>query len=98
MFFDRLDFSGQPTLTQWIKTLSQQVKALHLLRNEDCASKSEEICMFVCENVIMFMEETKHFGSATMESRDDGINGKNSLRFQFLVIKFQIPLPHFSII
>lgn len=53
MFFDRLDFSGQPTLTQWIKTLSQQVKALHLLRNEDCASKSEEIyvCMWKCYNV-----------------------------------------------
>lgn len=54
--FDRLDFSGQPNLTQWIKTVSQQVKALHLLRNEDCASKSEEICIFVCENVFIFME------------------------------------------
>lgn len=54
--------------------------------------------MFVCENVIMFMEETKHFGSATMESRDDGINGKNSLGFQFLVIEFQILLPHLSIV
>lgn len=97
-FFDRLDFSGQPSLTQWIKTVSQQVKALHLLRNEDSASKSEEICVSVCENVIIFMEETKHFGSATVKSRDDGINGKNSLGFQFLVIEFQILLLHLSII
>jgi len=47
---DRLDFSGQPNLTQWIKTISQQIKALYLLRDEDCASKSEEMSMFVCEN------------------------------------------------
>ncbi|KAM4903690.1 E3 ubiquitin-protein ligase UBR2 isoform 2-T2 [Sylvia borin] len=40
VLFNRLDFSGQPNLTQWIKTVSQQVKALHLLRNEDCASHS----------------------------------------------------------
>ncbi|KAJ7422966.1 hypothetical protein BTVI_11378 [Pitangus sulphuratus] len=40
VLFNRLDFSGQPNLTQWIKTVSQQIKALHLLRNEDSASHS----------------------------------------------------------
>lgn len=96
-FFDRLDFSGQPNLTQWIKTVSQQVKALHLLRNEDCASKSEEICIFVYGNGILFMEKTKHFGSATMESRDDGITSKNSLGLQSLVMEFQILLLPLSV-
>uniref|UniRef100_A0A8C5T9N6 E3 ubiquitin-protein ligase n=1 Tax=Malurus cyaneus samueli TaxID=2593467 RepID=A0A8C5T9N6_9PASS len=56
-----------------------QVKALHLLRNEDCASKFEEICLFVCENVTVFMEKTKHFDSAKMELRYNGTSGKNSL-------------------
>lgn len=83
---DRLDFSGQPNLTQWIKTISQQIKALYLLRDEDCASKSEEMCIFVCENVIIFMEKTEYFGSTTVELRDGGKSGKNILEFQFLVM------------
>ncbi|XP_056213121.1 E3 ubiquitin-protein ligase UBR2 isoform X1 [Falco biarmicus] len=40
VLFNRLDFSGQPNLTQWIKTISQQIKALYLLRDEDCANNS----------------------------------------------------------
>uniref|UniRef100_A0A8C0B863 E3 ubiquitin-protein ligase n=1 Tax=Buteo japonicus TaxID=224669 RepID=A0A8C0B863_9AVES len=68
VLFNRLDFSGQPNLTQWIKTISQQIKALYLLRDEDCASKPEEMCIFVCENVIIFMEKTEYFGSTTVEN------------------------------
>uniref|UniRef100_A0A8C8BDV7 E3 ubiquitin-protein ligase n=1 Tax=Otus sunia TaxID=257818 RepID=A0A8C8BDV7_9STRI len=49
----------QPNLTQWIKTISQQLKGLYLLRDEDSASKSEEMCIFVCENII-FMEKTEN--------------------------------------
>uniref|UniRef100_A0A8B9N554 E3 ubiquitin-protein ligase n=1 Tax=Accipiter nisus TaxID=211598 RepID=A0A8B9N554_9AVES len=43
-------------------------KSLYLLRDEDCASKSEEMCIFVCENVIIFMEKTEYFGSTTVEN------------------------------
>uniref|UniRef100_A0A8C5T726 E3 ubiquitin-protein ligase n=1 Tax=Malurus cyaneus samueli TaxID=2593467 RepID=A0A8C5T726_9PASS len=48
----------------WFINLLNKLKALHLLRNEDCASKFEEICLFVCENVTVFMEKTKHFDSS----------------------------------
>ncbi|OXB61981.1 hypothetical protein ASZ78_002626 [Callipepla squamata] len=40
VLFNRLDFSGQPNLAQWIKTISQQIKALNLLRDEDHSNNS----------------------------------------------------------
>ncbi|KAB0397448.1 hypothetical protein E2I00_000863, partial [Balaenoptera physalus] len=33
--FNRLHFSDQPNLTQWIRTISQQIKALQVLRKEE---------------------------------------------------------------
>ncbi|KAK2505994.1 hypothetical protein MC885_004864 [Smutsia gigantea] len=33
--FNRLNFSDQPSLTQWIRTISQQIKALQFLRKEE---------------------------------------------------------------
>ncbi|XP_021109861.1 E3 ubiquitin-protein ligase UBR2-like isoform X2 [Heterocephalus glaber] len=36
--FSRLNFSDQPNLTQWIRTISQQIKALQSLRKEENAS------------------------------------------------------------
>ncbi|ERE90618.1 E3 ubiquitin-protein ligase [Cricetulus griseus] len=36
-FSRRLNFSDQPDLTQWIRTISQQIKALQVLRKEDNA-------------------------------------------------------------
>lgn len=86
IFLNRLNFSSQPNLTQWIKTISQQIKALHLLRDEDGASKSEEMCISVCENVMLFMEKTKYCGSTTVELRDGCESGQNSLEFQFMPI------------
>lgn len=69
---DRLDFSGQPNLTQWIKTISQQIKALYLLRDEDRSSKSEKLCIFVCESVMLCMWEHNiiGYGSTTVELRE----------------------------
>ncbi|XP_036023966.1 E3 ubiquitin-protein ligase UBR2 [Onychomys torridus] len=37
-FSRRLNFSDQPDLTQWIRALSQQIKALQMLRKEENAS------------------------------------------------------------
>ncbi|KAK7815509.1 hypothetical protein U0070_005621 [Myodes glareolus] len=37
-FGRRLNFSDQPDLTQWIRTVSQQIKALQVLRKEESAS------------------------------------------------------------
>uniref|UniRef100_A0A5F8GZ53 E3 ubiquitin-protein ligase n=1 Tax=Monodelphis domestica TaxID=13616 RepID=A0A5F8GZ53_MONDO len=33
--FNRLDFSDQPNLVQWIRTVTQQIKALQVLRKEE---------------------------------------------------------------
>uniref|UniRef100_A0A8C0H1L1 E3 ubiquitin-protein ligase n=1 Tax=Chelonoidis abingdonii TaxID=106734 RepID=A0A8C0H1L1_CHEAB len=38
--FNRLDFSDQPNLAQWIRTISQQIKALYILRDEETANNS----------------------------------------------------------
>uniref|UniRef100_A0A8W4F7K2 E3 ubiquitin-protein ligase n=1 Tax=Sus scrofa TaxID=9823 RepID=A0A8W4F7K2_PIG len=35
IFNSRLNFSDQPNLTQWIRTISQQIKALQVLRKEE---------------------------------------------------------------
>uniref|UniRef100_A0A4W2HFR9 E3 ubiquitin-protein ligase n=1 Tax=Bos indicus x Bos taurus TaxID=30522 RepID=A0A4W2HFR9_BOBOX len=35
VFHGRLNFSDQPNLTQWIRTISQQIKALQVLRKEE---------------------------------------------------------------
>uniref|UniRef100_A0A2K6UKU0 E3 ubiquitin-protein ligase n=1 Tax=Saimiri boliviensis boliviensis TaxID=39432 RepID=A0A2K6UKU0_SAIBB len=35
IFNNRLNFSDQPNLTQWIRTISQQIKALQFLRKEE---------------------------------------------------------------
>ncbi|XP_036174018.1 E3 ubiquitin-protein ligase UBR2 isoform X9 [Myotis myotis] len=35
IFNNRLNFSDQPNLTQWIRTISQQIKALQILRKEE---------------------------------------------------------------
>ncbi|XP_065769332.1 E3 ubiquitin-protein ligase UBR2 isoform X4 [Muntiacus reevesi] len=35
VFHSRLNFSDQPNLTQWIRTISQQIKALQVLRKEE---------------------------------------------------------------
>uniref|UniRef100_A0A2K5IPR7 E3 ubiquitin-protein ligase n=1 Tax=Colobus angolensis palliatus TaxID=336983 RepID=A0A2K5IPR7_COLAP len=35
IFNNRLNFSEQPNLTQWIRTISQQIKALQFLRKEE---------------------------------------------------------------
>ncbi|KAM4835181.1 E3 ubiquitin-protein ligase UBR2 isoform 1-T1 [Thomomys bottae] len=40
IFNRRLNFSHQPNLTQWIKTVSQQIKALQALRKEESASNT----------------------------------------------------------
>lgn len=37
IFNGRLNFSDQPNLTQWIRTISQQIKALQVLRKEESA-------------------------------------------------------------
>ncbi|XP_060129020.1 E3 ubiquitin-protein ligase UBR2 isoform X2 [Zootoca vivipara] len=37
--FNRLDFSSQQNLAQWIRTISQQIKALCMLRDQESASK-----------------------------------------------------------
>lgn len=36
----RLNFSDQPDLTQWIRTISQQIKALQMLRKEESAPEA----------------------------------------------------------
>ncbi|XP_044285630.1 E3 ubiquitin-protein ligase UBR2 isoform X4 [Varanus komodoensis] len=49
--FNRLDFSTQQNLAQWIRTVSQQIKALHMLQNQEtmtysgisCCRKSEKM-------------------------------------------------------
>ncbi|TFK03038.1 L-lactate dehydrogenase B chain [Platysternon megacephalum] len=38
--FNRLDFSDQPNLAQWMRTISQQIKALYILRDEETANNS----------------------------------------------------------
>uniref|UniRef100_A0A7N4PAU8 E3 ubiquitin-protein ligase n=1 Tax=Sarcophilus harrisii TaxID=9305 RepID=A0A7N4PAU8_SARHA len=38
---NRLDFSDQPNLVQWIKTVSQQIKALQILQKEESTLSSE---------------------------------------------------------
>uniref|UniRef100_A0A8C8SCN8 E3 ubiquitin-protein ligase n=1 Tax=Pelusios castaneus TaxID=367368 RepID=A0A8C8SCN8_9SAUR len=40
--FNRLDFSDQPNLAQWMRTISQQIKALYILREEESASNNSE--------------------------------------------------------
>uniref|UniRef100_A0A8B9C8Q5 E3 ubiquitin-protein ligase n=1 Tax=Anser brachyrhynchus TaxID=132585 RepID=A0A8B9C8Q5_9AVES len=60
VLFNRLDFSGQPNLSQWIKTISLQMKARYLLRDEDHSSKSEELCISICENVTILMKKTQN--------------------------------------
>ncbi|CAO2607444.1 E3 ubiquitin-protein ligase UBR2 [Lemmus lemmus] len=41
-FSRRLNFSDQPDLTQWIRTIAQQIKALQVLRKEESASENVE--------------------------------------------------------
>lgn len=83
IFLDRLDFSGQPNLSQWIKTISQQMKALYLLRDEDHSSKSEELCISICENVTLLMKKTQYYGSTTVELRDDRKVARIDWNFSF---------------
>uniref|UniRef100_A0A8C0H5F2 E3 ubiquitin-protein ligase n=1 Tax=Chelonoidis abingdonii TaxID=106734 RepID=A0A8C0H5F2_CHEAB len=53
--FNRLDFSDQPNLAQWIRTISQQIKALYILRDEETASKSEDLILYILKygNIIL---------------------------------------------
>uniref|UniRef100_A0A8C3SZZ4 E3 ubiquitin-protein ligase n=1 Tax=Chelydra serpentina TaxID=8475 RepID=A0A8C3SZZ4_CHESE len=48
--FNRLDFSDQPNLAQWMRTISQQIKALYILRDEETASKSEDLILSLVPN------------------------------------------------
>uniref|UniRef100_A0A8D0L320 E3 ubiquitin-protein ligase n=1 Tax=Sphenodon punctatus TaxID=8508 RepID=A0A8D0L320_SPHPU len=47
--FNRLDFSRQPNLAQWIRTVSQQIKALSILRDQESATKRQENNSFLIE-------------------------------------------------
>uniref|UniRef100_A0A8C3SW66 E3 ubiquitin-protein ligase n=1 Tax=Chelydra serpentina TaxID=8475 RepID=A0A8C3SW66_CHESE len=49
--FNRLDFSDQPNLAQWMRTISQQIKALYILRDEETASKSEDLILCILKYV-----------------------------------------------
>uniref|UniRef100_A0A452GNM1 E3 ubiquitin-protein ligase n=1 Tax=Gopherus agassizii TaxID=38772 RepID=A0A452GNM1_9SAUR len=53
--FNRLDFSDHPNLAQWIRTISQQIKALYILRDEETASKSEDLILYILKygNIIL---------------------------------------------
>lgn len=54
--FDRLDFAKEQNLVQWIRRLSQQIKALVMLRDQESASK----CKFFIYTATYFLKDTEY--------------------------------------